>query len=1436
MVKHPKITIALFSLFILVSAFFISISKVREYPDLMINGSFESDLSSWDLHSETVITMDGHENSIFNLNKAYLDRPIKLSYFPEDLSGELAKSNIIFRFFDNQNKMLSRVCFVLSGKSDYWAHNNTIVDGVSWLTFVVNRAKVGQWNNFQIDNLLKESNAIARKINAPEVYKDEISRVTIGFESWSKSGAIKARYRLRQSDIFDVMVIRDREQDLELADSYIKGSLYLPSDGRQYAQVEFPQINSLTKKLTRLTPGATYFLVFDARNEYGSSIPKVAINSVEGKKISEKTVIMQLAQTGWVRDGLRFTPKEREVVIKLGRNIGEKIYFSNHYDNFHLYRIPEGDAREKEFSYFLQEHHNLVMEGGKTLGNRVPLKSILPKGFQDAMDNEYAGFKIPIRDIYYDEYEYWAKKGFSHWADSYALRRLRGYANMGRGWTRKDGGEKKKMRIKTRGVMPVHHMARRKSYRVNLTKKNELHLLRPLGRKYLLEKFSYFLAREMGLIHIRNDFSFLRLNETPLGVYWGYQVDEKDLELSNRPEGYLIYPEWKYLLDNPRFYNKHIHTIIKGKRKTIVRDGFEQFAKPSNKEYRKRYPHYDITTFFNNLVKSGEIKKAVRMLDVERFLLWDAHLILMGSNHQNWSHNNFLYWNVSAGWLEWVPWDVRAGGAFISFERYNPYEDALITTPLYFNKRNKLLWQFLKSDKLRNKSLNYYDELLDKTLDPFVKSQNHGSSNPPYTKRLDKISPTELRATLLKDRGNIKTRFDILGEMLTQADPLKVLIGAPFVTTKELRAKMLLDTAFASGNSLQPLRDNNYRDTPIHIIKKKDIPNISIWSLKTANGVSMAGTTLDEIHFKGEPRAALLLIDPESGQTIEKFKLKNGVFKVRKTLPSDLFYRYRLAGFWRDRFLAMLDRVDDASRVLLTTAYVTNNKRDGFFYELRHEYWRNPEKIRQLVAVITKVGELPHRELAFRLRLPEDSLVENPAEQISFVFTNSVTDAKVPPLSIEKNVVFITPNPQKSSPSKPILPVENVAIEDDTLFRYFPQIDLLPAQFAARYRMFAWNEVNKTMTLKKGTHLFKETVIVPQGIRELVIEAGTVLKFGANASLVSYSPLRAEGRRDAPIKFQPESPKKPWGVVALLREKAKGKFTYCHIEGGGEAYINGVYFSGMLASHYADLTLTHSVIRSASAENGDDAVNVKYGLGIIENTVFISNHKDAIDFDFVLPGSRIVGVNILDNGNDGIDVSGSEVLIKNTLISGSGDKGISAGEKSEVRIVNARVHGNSIGIASKDLSRANIIDSNISENKIGVVAYNKKEIFGGGHVIALNSMFKENQMDFGIEQFSTDDERRGKKRFRSSALVSNSKYNSTFGETRLLLKKAKKQLKKKKQFVKAVLKDSLGKYESRYAYLKNHVDTSTDTSRTKLLICPPESDPVCMFEIESITW
>ena len=137
-------------------------------------------------------------------------------------------------------------------------------------------------------------------------------------------------------------------------------------------------------------------------------------------------------------------------------------------------------------------------------------------------------------------------------------------------------------------------------------------------------------------------------------------------------------------------------------------------------------------------------------------------------------------------------------------------------------------------------------------------------------------------------------------------------------------------------------------------------------------------------------------------------------------------------------------------------------------------------------------------------------------------------------------------------------------------------------------------------------------------------------------------------------------------------------------------------------------------------ENGscEDSINIINSSGNI-NEIRVKNAiSDAIDLDF--SNIEIDSINVYEAGNDCLDVSGGKYSLVNLSLSRCGDKGISVGEKSNLKANNVIINTASIGVSSKDLSETFIKKGNFVGITNCYEAAQKKQEFGGAKLMFEN--------------------------------------------------------------------------------------------------------------------
>lgn len=267
------------------------------------------------------------------------------------------------------------------------------------------------------------------------------------------------------------------------------------------------------------------------------------------------------------------------------------------------------------------------------------------------------------------------------------------------------------------------------------------------------------------------------------------------------------------------------------------------------------------------------------------------------------------------------------------------------------------------------------------------------------------------------------------------------------------------------------------------------------------------------------------------------------------------------------------------------------------------------------------------------------------------------------------------------------------------------------------------DEENKVISCKSGVWRLKEELRIPAGYTFKMV-GGTKLNISNfQAQVVSRSPVLFIGTAENPVEFVSET------------GSGSGLFV---LEAGDTSYLDHCVFrnlrfptstgwsvSGGVNFYNSPVKISNTTISQSRSE---DALNIIRSYFEMDNVIFTDTRSDAFDGDFV--EGVIRNSTFIDLGNDGIDVSGSNIEVENVKIIRAGDKGLSGGEDSQMRVKNIEIQDSEVAVAGKDKSEMILQKVILRNNKLGFTAFQKKSEFGPSNMVA-----NEVTMDSNLENF-----------------------------------------------------------------------------------------------------
>jgi len=272
---------------------------------------------------------------------------------------------------------------------------------------------------------------------------------------------------------------------------------------------------------------------------------------------------------------------------------------------------------------------------------------------------------------------------------------------------------------------------------------------------------------------------------------------------------------------------------------------------------------------------------------------------------------------------------------------------------------------------------------------------------------------------------------------------------------------------------------------------------------------------------------------------------------------------------------------------------------------------------------------------------------------------------------------------------------------------------------------------NKEVILKSGVFSLKNDFILPYGY-SLSIQKNTTIQLAKDISVVVYGGLSILGTKDAPVVIKNLVKNEPFGVVAAIGDgNTLVNINYLDLSGGNEDFVNGAHFSGAISLYlHNSVLIKHTKIHHNSA---DDGLNIKNSKVLLKNNIFYSNLADQVDLDFCIGKiednefyqkniDKVYNSVIIppDNNGDGLDFSGSRVIIKNNIFNGFLDKGISIGENTLALINSNTFSNNRSAMTVKDQSQVYVLSNSYNDNDISIEMYQKKKIFKHPYLYNIN--------------------------------------------------------------------------------------------------------------------
>jgi hypothetical protein len=248
-----------------------------------------------------------------------------------------------------------------------------------------------------------------------------------------------------------------------------------------------------------------------------------------------------------------------------------------------------------------------------------------------------------------------------------------------------------------------------------------------------------------------------------------------------------------------------------------------------------------------------------------------------------------------------------------------------------------------------------------------------------------------------------------------------------------------------------------------------------------------------------------------------------------------------------------------------------------------------------------------------------------------------------------------------------------------------------------------------------------EATLVFEAGETVTVEPGTQLRMGPNASLVFLGKVRLMGDRNAPIVLSALT-KQPWGGIALQGAGTRGsEWHSVELSGGTRPEFRSTEYPAWVDIHDTSDILLDGV-RFSAQRGKTDTLHLGYvQKGEIRDSSFRGSPADAIDLEYSSVDLRLV--RIVNAGDDGLDLMGSEVKLSDSVILGAQGNGVSSGEESHAQVHNSLIADCKVGVLAKNAGDVSLSGSLLFRNATGVRTYQRTVRYAGRSEVTANVLF-----------------------------------------------------------------------------------------------------------------
>ncbi|MFK7806884.1 MAG: CotH kinase family protein, partial [Saprospiraceae bacterium] len=230
------------------------------------------------------------------------------------------------------------------------------------------------------------------------------------------------------------------------------------------------------------------------------------------------------------------------------------------------------------------------------------------------------------------------------------------------------------------------------------------------------------------------------------------------------------------------------------------------------------------------------------------------------------------------------------------------------------------------------------------------------------------------------------------------------------------------------------------------------------------------------------------------------------------------------------------------------------------------------------------------------------------------------------------------------------------------------------------YKDFAFiKETDEAITVTEGKWQINTDLIIPKG-KIFRFEPGATLDLINRAKIISNATVESIGTEKNPVTIM-SSDSSSTGFI-VLRAPGRSTLNHTYMKDLNCPKDFGYGIPGAMTFFESPVDIKNTTFDTN--HKGDDFLNIVRTNFTIDKTSFKNINADAFDCDFC--DGEVTNSTFTDVGNDGIDVSGTKISVRDTYMERVNDKALSAGEDSQMEAKNVTIIDASLALTAKDKS------------------------------------------------------------------------------------------------------------------------------------------------------